>query len=472
MPNRIDNQKVTDFNPGDTVTVIERGMFSDGLDRVGLTPGESVVVESVHPLGPGGSGSIKIVGRTNDVDAWGGGFGHLMFIPADPAATPKLDDDTRTLIDGTIVKIGDTVQFVDPVNSRAAEIGKTVGERLVIERFAPRNSGGPDSYLINGFGFEWFGGVTDDLKVGDRVRTAAAVAEAYRGLEATVTKVDPSLILRFDNPPAEGVRRCSDPHGGVWSKGSVTKIADAPVGGDPVDDDAPARPMIDFSGPSRTTAREYAETLKSRINKPETNDLLHQIVNGGKVDAYDLNGVLADVFSGCATRGAQSPLRREHTKKARHIAHIVQAVLENHADSLPAYETGERSRKIEALTHERDLIQSEYVRDTSALRTERDEAFTKVAEKCGEISTLTLAASDERRRLCADIDNKQESINALYERIADLKAESDAMQADLDAAQAAIDWTVSKGADDAQRAGLRNAYDTFLDGFRMGADKD
>jgi hypothetical protein len=108
-----------------------------------------------------------------------------------------------------------------------------------------------------------------------------------------------------------------------------------------------ARPRIDFSLSSYETARKYASALVSRIHETRTNDALQAIEAGAKVDAYEILAVLPDAFSVIATRFGQSQDRREATKKARHLAHIANAVVQNHADGLPAYAEGDRSRAVE-----------------------------------------------------------------------------------------------------------------------------
>jgi len=150
------------------------------------------------------------------------------------------------------------------------------------------------------------------------------------------------------------------------------------------------RPTIDFSGSSRATAREYAETLKGRCHKyAETNEVLSAVANGEQVDAYRLNAVLPDVFSGCATRAGQSMERRQYTKRARHLAHIAQAVLDNHADGLPAYAEGDRSRAVEDMKEAVKAATDEVARLTAALEAEK----LRVANHAGTIRRLESIAT-------------------------------------------------------------------------------
>lgn len=136
------------------------------------------------------------------------------------------------------------------------------------------------------------------------------------------------------------------------------------------------RPTIDFA--DKQTAQEYAVAANSRVLKPGHQEILTRVAAGEVVDAYALNAALTEAMSSASTRLGQSMARRGLTKKIRHLAHIVQAILENHADGLPAYAGGDRSRKIEELQAER--------------------------------TSLLQAASDERRRLCAEIDSLKEGL--------------------------------------------------------------
>lgn len=117
-------------------------------------------------------------------------------------------------------------------------------------------------------------------------------------------------------------------------------------------DTPPARPLIDFSGSSRATARAYAKVLQHDTLSEEVTDLLRGVAEGEKVDAYDLNEAVLSAMRSCANRGRNAHQRRALATMAAHLGHIIQAVLENHADNLPAYAEGQRSRKIAALEHE------------------------------------------------------------------------------------------------------------------------
>lgn len=108
------------------------------------------------------------------------------------------------------------------------------------------------------------------------------------------------------------------------------------------------RPTIDFGGDSRATAREYAESLLTTNLVPDNYAVLKDASLGYVVDAYALNEAVLDAMRQAATRFSQSSQRRESAKRAAYLGHVTQAVLENHADQLPAYEPGERSRAVQS----------------------------------------------------------------------------------------------------------------------------
>lgn len=125
------------------------------------------------------------------------------------------------------------------------------------------------------------------------------------------------------------------------------------------------------------TSREYAEHATSRLLPAWANDTLKAAAAGQEVDVVEFRKAATQALSLAATRAGQSPLRRRYTKEARHLIYWADAIIDNHLAGLPVYEGGPRSPKI--------------------------------AELRNEISTLTQAASDERRRLCAEINDLQES---------------------------------------------------------------
>lgn len=151
----------------------------------------------------------------------------------------------------------------------------------------------------------------------------------------------------------------------VWGyQPTVLSLPDVEVEAPTGAPEAPSRPLIDFSGDSRATAREYAEAANSRVLKPESQADLKAVALGMQVDAYDLNEAVLDAMRSASTRLGQSMARRDLTRKIAYLGHIVQAVLENHADGLPAYESGDRSRLVEAMKADRDNLQRELLAET------------------------------------------------------------------------------------------------------------
>jgi hypothetical protein len=123
------------------------------------------------------------------------------------------------------------------------------------------------------------------------------------------------------------------------------------------------RPNVDFSGPSRATAREYAAEAIGQKMDPASKALLRAAADGGEVDAYAFNGALTAAYRSGFTRCGSAHQRRDLQRKIGYLSHIVQAVLENHADGLPAYDsTAARSRKVKSLEAVVDKHQS-YIKD-------------------------------------------------------------------------------------------------------------
>lgn len=144
-----------------------------------------------------------------------------------------------------------------------------------------------------------------------------------------------------------------------------------------------ARPTIDFGTDIRATARTYAADADSRILPDRARTVLQAAAAGEEVDAYDLNAALTQAMSAAATRHGQSMGRRDLTRKIRHLTYIVQGVLEAHADGLPVFEKGERSR-----------LNAEIKEALRNARLEVEALKVEVSEARDEVETLT-ASRDE-----------------------------------------------------------------------------
>jgi hypothetical protein len=182
------------------------------------------------------------------------------------------------------------------------------------------------------------------------------------------------------------------------------------------------RPTIDFSTESRRTAREYAQAAMSRILEPQHNKILQQVVRGSAtVDAYALNEALTAAMRACATRFGQSMMRRDATRKVAYLAHITQAVLENHADGLPVYEPGARSRKIETLEGEVAALQRAGVQSLAAdLVAERNRVADLIREK-----------TDLENRVNGAVNEATTEINGLLEKLSGEQGVNRALTATL-----------------------------------------
>jgi hypothetical protein len=191
------------------------------------------------------------------------------------------------------------------------------------------------------------------------------------------------MVFTLTEPPASGVN-ASD-----WSQEWFIGVSNAVE----ADEEDPGRPLVHFddekAGRDRSKARDAARLGVSKANKGEhTNEILAAAADGESVDAYALNEAVLDAMRSATTRLGQSTGRRQMAKAFAHLGHIVQAVLENHADSLPGYEPGERSR---ALHHQQEVNQS----------------LTR------DLTTLKQAASDERRRLCDELEGQDARMAAV-----------------------------------------------------------
>lgn len=109
----------------------------------------------------------------------------------------------------------------------------------------------------------------------------------------------------------------------------------------------PSRPRIDFSLPRYSTARRYAGELKHPKLSGVDNDLLTQVSLGYMVDAYTLAEAVLAAARSAANRGRNAKDRNTLATKAGHLGHIAHSVIQNHADNLPAYAEGDRSRAVE-----------------------------------------------------------------------------------------------------------------------------
>ena len=108
----------------------------------------------------------------------------------------------------------------------------------------------------------------------------------------------------------------------------------------------------------------------------------------------------------------------------------MQAVLENHADSLPTYEPGTRSPRIKALEIEVEhagVVNQTLTNDLSCERArvrdlirEKSAVEVKLQDAQAERTMLTQAASDERRRLVGEIDGAGRKLLAADKALAEM----------------------------------------------------
>jgi hypothetical protein len=160
------------------------------------------------------------------------------------------------------------------------------------------------------------------------------------------------------------------------------------------EESVPGRPVVHFddalAGRNRSRAREACAEAISKSLDDRHNIVLRSAADGDSVDAYVLNEAITAAIRSAATRQGQSTKRREQATRFAHVAHIVQAVLENHADNLPAYAEGERSRKIETLEGEISALKTA---GEDALR-ELQRATETIGEEMAERARVEAALRD------------------------------------------------------------------------------
>ena len=219
------------------------------------------------------------------------------------------------------------------------------------------------------------------------------------------------------------------------------------------------RPTIDFSTTSRETARDYADSLISRVNKPETNAVLDEVRSGSEaVDAYALAEGLLDAMRHVSTRFGQSMQRRKYGERVAHLGYIAHGVLANHADGLPVYEPGERSRKAKqweeiAISHQGRIADLEdEAAQQSQLLTEVHDTLHAAKR---ELDDSTRAFSDYKERADAEVTR-------LLQQVTEANAKLSVVEAERDAAAAALSYVVER-LDEADRERVLGYWDGVKD---------
>jgi hypothetical protein len=265
---------------------------------------------------------------------------------------------------------------------------------------------------------------TTQFAVGDRIAalSTANVGPQFRGQLGTVSQIKSNgyVLVDWDNEDEIGT-------GGIWHEQHLTKV------------EWPSGPVAALK---HETSRAYARKAKSRSLAPWANKVLTEAADGESVDVLKFRKAATQALSLAATRDGVSTGRRKWATEARHLLHWADAIIDQHVGGLPIYEPGARSpriRELEALhadvakaladakrelDHQSKVNQS-LTRDLTGARQER--------------STLTQAASDERRRLCAEIDGLKracrrwtETLHNADVRIADLIKEKSTAEVSLE----------------------------------------
>lgn len=266
--------------------------------------------------------------------------------------------------------------------------------------------------------------LTPKFNEGDRVRVISEhrnphYAQRFGTIVEVKQGVSPYLV-QFDGD--------SGPTGGRWTDQFL--VAAGPVPANEV--------TVDFSIDRYRTAREYAARAIGTKMKEEHQRTLRSASRGEKVNLLALNAALADAQRQNATRYGRSPDRRQGATELAHLQYIVQGSLSNVLDGLPPVDPGARSPKIKALQQRVDFLESER-------------------------STLTQAASDERRRLCAEINEYEAAVVAAT-------SELEKITAARDTALQVLAYALGKIDEDLDRERVLGFWDAVEPGFRHDFD--
>lgn len=252
---------------------------------------------------------------------------------------------------------------------------------------------------------------TTRLSVGDRVAirdqyigTGTAFSFDVYGLvigdRATITRVygDDTVEVKWD-------RESHKDNGINWGEGWF----------DVVTDEAPQRPLVHFddekAGRDRSKAREFARDAVSKVLSDEDNEILAAAGAGESVDAYALNRAVLAAMRSATTRLGQSTARRSMASGFAHLGHIVQAVLENHADNLPGYEPGARSRLLDEAGTALREARVEVERLTSVIDERTSESSEVIADLHRQIAALKDAGAERLPEVVADLTTARTNLS-------------------------------------------------------------
>lgn len=190
------------------------------------------------------------------------------------------------------------------------------------------------------------------------------------------------------------------------------------------------------------TSRTYAKNAASRVLPPWANKVLKAAASGEEVDVVEFRKAATMALSLASTRAGRSMGRREWAKQARHLTYWADALIDQHLQGLPVYEPGARSPKIRELEKALTQATAELDKQTETVRNLRNER-----------GSLTEAASEERRRLCAEIDNLKVIVQQNDVTLDGLYQECNELHAALEYA-----FTLLLASDQSRLAGFRDGY--------------
>lgn len=108
------------------------------------------------------------------------------------------------------------------------------------------------------------------------------------------------------------------------------------------------------------TARDYAcESVSNRALPPAVNGILLDAAAGYPVDVLKLRKAATAALDLARTRGKDRPASAEYARKARHLIHWADALIQQEVDQLPTWEPGARSPRIAELEEELRMARAE-----------------------------------------------------------------------------------------------------------------
>ena len=167
--------------------------------------------------------------------------------------------------------------------------------------------------------------------------------------------------------------------------------------------------------PSATAEAYAAEATSKKLLTEEQNRILRLAARGQEVDVVEFRKAATAALSAASTRAGASIDRRTYAKEARHLIYWADAIIEAALDELPAFEPGERSRKVEELSAE--VVRLRHLIDEQSASVSG--AQVEITAQVGRAEVLKSqldSVSNSNRRLQRDVAAFEER-NAHLEKV-------------------------------------------------------